>query len=544
MSEQLQEKVNLLIVDDKANNIIALEASLEQDGLNIFTTKSPKNVLQLCIDNDISIALIDVHMPVMDGFELLDLLKKNPLTEHILVILITGYSMDSEYVVKGLNKGAVDYLFKPLDLYITLAKVNSLVTLVNHQREINKKNKELENYQQELFKAIEQTEKSKIVKENFLANMSHEIRTPLNAIIGLTSLLVETTLAEDQQEMIELMEFSSRSLLGIVNDILESAQIDAGKIVIKRSKTSITNLLHTICELTMPMANEKGLKLVCEIGSGVPKMIMADSLRLNQILMNLLSNAIKFTHSGTVNISLKLLEKKDDNVLLEFVVKDSGIGIAKSSIDNIFTRFEQIEDKTWQKFGGTGLGLSIVKRLIELKGGTLKVESTLGVGTSFTFTNIYQEITENKKLNSLKKQLSDLPKFDNILILLAEDNAINQFIAVKMLKEWNVKVDVAFNGLEAFEKLKTNTYNLVLMDTHMPVMDGIQATKKIRTELTGPKKNIPIVSFSASVLEGEISEAKNAGANDFIGKPFEPKILNSKIHKLLDKRVPRIVRAN
>jgi signal transduction histidine kinase len=537
MSEQLQERVNLLIVDDKANNIIALEASLEQDGLNIFTTKSPKNVFQICIDNDISIALIDVHMPDMDGFELLDLLKKNPLTEHILVILITGYSMGSEHVVKGLNKGAVDYLFKPLDLYITIAKVNSLITLVNYQREINRKNKELENYQQELFKAIEQTEKSKIVKENFLANMSHEIRTPLNAIIGLTSLLVETPLTDDQLEMLDLMEFSTKSLLGIVNDILESAQIDAGKIEIKRSKTNIINLIQTVCELTKPMANEKGLKLVCDIGEDVPMMIMADSLRLNQILMNLINNAIKFTHAGTINISLKLLGKKGDEVKLEFAVKDSGVGIPESSIDNIFTRFEQIEDKTWQKFGGTGLGLSIVKRLIELKGGTLKVESTVGIGTTFMFTNTYQEVAENKKLNSLRKPIADLPKFDDISILLAEDNAVNRFIAVKMLKEWNVKVDIAANGLEAFEKLKTNSYNLVLMDTHMPVMSGIEATKKIRAELTGLKKDIPIVTFSASVLEWEIAEAKNAGADDFIGKPFQPENLNNKIHKLINERV-------
>ncbi|HEY8781458.1 MAG TPA: response regulator [Mucilaginibacter sp.] len=528
------ENVNLLLVDDNADNFIALESSLEQDGLSIFTTTFPKKVIQICIDNDISIALIDVHMPEMDGFELLDLLKKNPLTEHILVVLITAYAVGSENVVKGLNIGAVDYLFKPLDPSIAKAKVNALITLVNYQREINKKNRELKNYQEELLKAIEQIEKSKIIKENFLANMSHEIRTPLNAIIGLTSLLVETILTDEQQEMVELMEYSSRSLLGIVNDILESAQIDAGKIVIKRAKTNIINLIQAVCDLNMPMANEKGLKLVFEFGADVPTMIMADSLRLHQILMNLVNNAVKFTHSGIVSVSLKQLEKNDDNVLLEFIVKDSGVGIPESSIDKIFTRFEQIEDKTWQKFGGTGLGLSIVKRLIELKGGRLKVESTIGVGTSFVFTNTYQVVQEGKEFNLLKKQVSNLPKFDNISVLLAEDNAANQFVALKMLEEWNIKVDTAINGLEAFEKLKKDNFNLVLMDIHMPVMDGNEATRKIRNELTGYKKDVPIVSFSASVLEKERNEAKNAGADDFIGKPFEPKILNSKIHELLD----------
>ena len=536
MELQAQENINLLIVDDNADNCMLMEASLEQDGLNIFTTRSPKQALQICIDNDISMALVDIHMPEMDGFELLRLLKKDPLTENIIIILITGYSRNSEEVVKGLNLGAVDYLFKPLDLHITNAKVNSLITLVNYQREINKKNRELESYQGELFKAIKQIEKSKVIKENFLANMSHEIRTPLNAIVGLSSLLLDSSLTEDQEEMVGLMEYSSRSLLGIVNDILESAQIDAGKIKIKRSETNVKKIVQAVSELSTPMATEKGLKLICEIGPEIPEIIMADALRLNQILINLINNAIKFTERGVINISLRQIEKQAGNVLLEFTVKDSGVGIPESSIDKLFTRFEQIEDKTWQKYGGTGLGLSIVKRLVELKGGTLKVESTVGVGTSFIFTNTFKEVLEPENVNSLKQQISALPKFDDVFILLAEDNATNQYIATKMLREWNVKVDIAANGIEAFEKLTKNMYDLLLMDTHMPLMDGNEATRKIRKELTGDKKDIPIVAFSASVLEREKNEAWDAGADDFIEKPFEPMLLNSKIHKLLDDK--------
>lgn len=534
MNLPLTDKINLLIVDDNADNIMALEESLEREELNIFTTTSPRNVIQTCIDKDISIALIDVKMPEMDGFELLDMIKNNPLTEHIMVILITGYSMSSDHVVKGLSKGAVDYLFKPLDLYITIAKVNSLIALVNHQKEIKKKNKELETYQVELYKAIEQKEKSRIVKENFLANMSHEIRTPLNAIIGLTHLLKNSPINKDQQEMIRLMGFSSNALLGIVNDILESAKIDAGKVEIVRTKTNIINLIETICDLTRPMANEKGLNLICDIDAKVPAMVMVDSLRLNQILMNLINNAIKFTPAGSINIKLKLLEKNDKNVLLEFIVKDSGIGIPKSSIDRIFSRFEQVEDKTWQKFGGTGLGLAIVKKLIKLKGGTLNVESDVGIGTTFSFSNYYELADED-----IKKPDDHLPgpeKLDDILILLVDDNAINQFIVVEMLKEWNIKVDVADNGLEAFEKLKKNNYTLILMDTHMPVMNGNDATRKIRKEMGPSKKDIPIISFSASVIEREKAEAKKAGVDDFIEKPFEPNTLISKIRKLTSNK--------
>jgi len=536
MNKNVGDNINILIVDDKADNIFLLESALEGEGLNIFTSTSPKNVLQLCIDNDISIALIDVKMPQIDGFELLDIIKKNPLTAHILVVLITGYSMSSEHVVKGLSKGAVDYLFKPLDLYIVIAKVKSLTTLVTHEREIKKKNKELESYQEELFKAIEQTEKSKIIKENFLANMSHEIRTPLNAIIGLTHLLNDTQLNKDQQEMVKLMEISSQSLFGIVNDILESAKMDAGKVEIVRTKTNVVDLLHNICDLITPMAHEKGLQLTCEVDPNVPSLLMVDSLRLNQILMNLVNNAIKFTDSGSVHVDLTLLEKKDENVLLEFIVKDTGIGIPKSSIDKIFTRFEQVEDKTWQKFGGTGLGLSIVKRLAELKGGTLKVDSEVGVGSTFSFTNWYAIADKAKKSHDVQKHLADLPKFDNNLVLLAEDNVASQFLIVKMLKEWNINVDVAVNGWEAFQKLKRNNYNMILMDIHMPVMNGNEATRKIREEMSDSRKDIPILSFSASVIAREKEEARNAGADDFIEKPFEPKTLHYKIRKMMNNR--------
>ncbi|TSJ36468.1 response regulator [Mucilaginibacter corticis] len=521
------EVINILIVDDNADNLHALELSLERDNVVIFSTTSPGNVLKICAENDISIALIDVKMPDIDGFQVLEMIKSDPLTAHIMVILITGYSMSSEHVVKGLSNGAVDYLFKPLDLYITIAKVNSLITLVNYQKEIKKKNEELEVYQHELFKAIRKTEKSKIIKENFLANMSHEIRTPLNAIIGLTHLLKDTENYEEQQEMIRLMEHSSQALLGIVNDILESAKIDAGKVEIVRTETDMVNLVETICDLTRPMAKEKGLDLVCEIGDNVPAMMMADSLRINQILINIINNAIKFTLRGSVTVNLKLIEKNEDKALLQFTVKDSGIGISKSSIDKIFTRFEQVEDKTWQKFGGTGLGLSIVKRLIKLKGGTLHVESEIGVGTTFTFENWFH-LAEHAQVEGAQQQA--VPgKMDNLNILLADDDESNQYIIVEMLKEWNITVAIAENGWEAIEKLKENNFDLILMDTHMPVMNGYETTRWIRKEMPDPKKNIPILAFSASVIEKEKRAATEAGANDFIEKPFEINYLVNKI---------------
>jgi len=526
-----QNPVNILLVDDNVSNLIILKEVLDRPDANIITCNIPADVIDLCIKEDISIALIDVKMPGLSGFELLNLIKQNPLTENVVVILMTGYSMSSEEVFLGLSSGAVDYLFKPLDMHITNAKITSLLTLVNYQREVEKKNKELEFYQKDLFQAVEEAKKGKEIKENFLANMSHEIRTPLNAIVGITNLLKTSELDDQQKEMIRLMDFSSHALLGIVNDVLESFQIDAGKINLDLTDIDVTALFISVTDTMRPLAVEKGLLLHHDIIGEVPAWVKADALRLNQILMNLINNAIKFTVAGQVVVTLKVGEVNDGRTALEFTVKDSGLGIPESAIKEIFERFEQVQDKSWQKFGGTGLGLSIVKRLAELMGGSIKVNSVLGEGTSFIFTALFEHANELFIKPALQdsppaEELSDLK---HVRVLLVEDNVINQFVAIRILQRWNVKVDCALNGLEAFHKVAAQEYDLVLMDTHMPVMNGIESTRKIRTELPEGKNNIPIISFSASVIEHEQQEARNAGVNDFLEKPFHPQILHQKI---------------
>jgi len=343
MQETQHEDICLLIVDDSVHNTEVLNDALEQDGLKIFTTTNPTEVMDLCVRENISIALIDVKMPVLDGFQLLNLIKSNSETKHILVVLVTGYLMQSEDVVKGLNGGAVDYLFKPLDLYITLAKIKSLMTLVLNEREIKNQNIKLKEYQEELFEAIAEKEKSKVFKENFLANMSHEIRTPLNGVVGLSGLLRAASSKEEQLEIIDLLEYSAKSLLGIVNDILESAQLDAGKIAIKREKTDLPGLIHNVCEITSPMAKDKGLQFTCKVEPDVPTYILADPLRLNQILINLINNAIKFTNAGSVCMNVKALNAASDHVVLQFEVSDTGIGIPESEIGKVFNRFEQVD---------------------------------------------------------------------------------------------------------------------------------------------------------------------------------------------------------
>lgn len=525
-------KVNLLIVDDKPENIIALEAILDQQDINIISTTSPNEALKICWEKDIALALVDVQMPGMNGFELVEILKSNVKTQDIMVIFVTAISLEVKYALKGLNAGAIDYLYKPLDPYITSAKVDSFIQLFRNQREIKNKNQQLEEFQKELIKAKNEAELSKKAKENFMANMSHEIRTPINGIIGLINLLKKSELNTAQREMISLLEVSSESLLGVINDILDISKIEAGKFRINYTKTNIRLILTQAANLLNVKAKEKKLALKLEIADDLPEMIIADSLRLNQIFMNLLSNAIKFTQNGEVKLKAEVLDKKTNTVQIRFSVIDSGIGISSADQAKIFDKFEQIEDHTITQHGGTGLGLSIVKKLVELKNGTLELTSKEGKGSTFSFTKWYDFIADDKakpktiQPNETEKVLSSLK---GLKVLVAEDNLINKFVLIKVLDGWEVNSDVVDNGLEALEILKTNNYDVILMDTYMPGMNGLEVTKKIRSGYITGKENIPIITFTAGVLETDKETSVKAGANDILSKPFNPAILHQKI---------------
>ncbi len=388
------------------------------------------------------------------------------------------------------------------------------------------------NYQDQLQKSKENAEQGKKVKETFLANMSHELRTPVNGVIGLTNLLRQTSLNEQQTSMVDLLQVSSQSLLDLINDILDIAKMEAGKFSIVRSAHNLHDLMRSLYGLLKFKADENNIEFLLEISPDVPATIVVDSLRLNQVLMNLLSNAIKFTARGFVKLEVSVLEKTENQAQLKFTVEDSGIGIPEDRLTAVFDSFEQAEQGTALKYGGTGLGLAIVKKLVELKGGKLEVASQTGKGSTFSFINWYDIAGKPKEKQAFKTERA-LEPFENIRLLVAEDNLVNQFMLSKMLKDWDIEVEMVDNGYKVIEKLQLSHYDLILMDTHMPELNGYEAAKTIRADFSEPKRSIPIISLSAASFDYEQEEALMSGMNEVLSKPFQPRELHRKIKRLL-----------
>jgi len=381
----------------------------------------------------------------------------------------------------------------------------------------------------------EKAQASERAKHQFLANMSHEIRTPMNAIKGMTDILIRRNPKDDQREYLNSIKQSSDSLLIIVNDILDISKIEAGKIELVHEPFSLIDLVDHVHTLMQFKAEEKGLELRKDIPAD-QIYVKGDATRLRQILINLIGNAIKFTENGLVTTTLKY-KKNEDILNLHFTVSDTGIGIDKDHLEKIFNSFEQAYSDTSRKFGGTGLGLSISRKLVELQNGKIWVESEKGKGSEFHFTIPYEtaEITEQ----DTKAESPDNPvaaQLKGIRILLVEDNQYNIIVAQEELEDAieDARVEVAVNGAIAVEKLKSQAFDVILMDVQMPVMNGYEATKAIRV-LDNEKARIPIIAMTANVLKEEVDLCFQAGMDDYIWKPFDTNELIQKIYSLKSK---------
>lgn len=381
-----------------------------------------------------------------------------------------------------------------------------------------------------LNKAKKEAEQGLVAKSDFLSNMSHEIRTPLNSVIGLSHILLENKPREDQKEQLNVLLFSANNLLTIVNDILDYSKIEAGKINFEYIDMDLVKVFQDILSGMKTIADEKGIELILEKDPAFNTRIISDPTRISQVVANLLQNAIKFTRKGHVKLVIRQVKMSKQHVTLTIRIEDTGIGIAAEKQKLIFDRFTQADTSTSRSFGGTGLGLSICKKILELQGSQLQLESEPGTGSTFFFTQTFPvsqafNFSQDDPVIQIEKgrPLSGIP------ILMAEDNELNVLVAKTFLEKWGANIDVAVNGEEAVKKLDPAKHKLVLMDMHMPVMDGYEAISAIRAKGI----EIPIVALTAS-LPSEVEEkAKDLSINGIVTKPFEPEEFLKLLIKIL-----------
>jgi PAS domain S-box-containing protein len=385
----------------------------------------------------------------------------------------------------------------------------------------------------DLIEAKEEALSSAKAKQQFLANMSHEIRTPMNGIIGLTSMLNQTPLNLKQKEYAGAIQQSSKFLLAIINDILDFSKIEAGKVVIENEPFNLKELMENVFQLYQNKANEKGLRFILNVDAEIPLYVSGDSLRLNQILLNLISNAIKFTDLGKVEMEANLADKKGELTLITFHVRDTGAGISEDKVKSIFESFHQIENHFNKRHQGTGLGLSIVKRLVELQNSQVYVDTVPGKGSDFYFTLRYETVDTKRYLNENRIEQLVLHPLNNCRILVAEDNKVNQLLTKDLIESWGAEVDIADNGELALVKLKHQSYDMMLMDLHMPELNGFETTEIIRKYFPEKLNQIPIIAITANVLQSDRQKCLAIGMNDYITKPFQAAELNQMLWKYL-----------
>lgn len=658
IAQKESKKVRILLVDDKPENLFALEKMLQDENREFLKATSGNVALKLALNNEVALIMLDVQMPEMDGFDVAKMLRSNPKTSQIPVLFVTAINKDDKYVLKGYELGAIDYLFKPLNIAITKAKVDTFIKLHQQQKLLVEKNKELENLtslvdnslnitcvfnkkdfiikevnttfksllgyelinligrslldlfiienkehgeklirqeiekkqdvgvfenkvrckdgtdrwimwkiitkgdlcfangsdittrkqtenklgenlsylvkiNKELSIAKKMAEDSVKIKQDFMANMSHEIRTPMNAIIGFTRMMMDTPLNDEQKRFLRSIKISGENLIVIINDILDFSKIEAGKLNIDNFDFNLKDLFTDVKHIEENSANKKNLFLEFNIDSNVPQYINGDSVRINQILLNLITNAIKFTHEGGITVHVSC-ETESDKSFLIVSCKDTGIGISKEKQEFIFESFTQEKGDTTRKYGGTGLGLTIVKKLVNLMKGEIKLNSEVGEGSEF-IVKLPVKVVEEKdfkdeEIDSLFEDVDLTGK----RVLLAEDNEMNQILAKRVLQNFGVEAELAENGLEVLDLLSKKDFDIILMDIMMPEMDGLEATKKIRTDFTGKKRKIPILAMTAFVFTGgDDKKIMEAGMDDFILKPFNPDNLFKKMAKLI-----------
>jgi signal transduction histidine kinase len=390
---------------------------------------------------------------------------------------------------------------------------------------------EIKMTQFELMKAKQKAETASKAKSRFLSNMSHELRTPLNGIIGASNLLMQEQYLPEQVSHLEILKYSSEHMMVLINEILDFNKIESGRFELENVPVNMRSFLKKLETQFSAQAHAKGLLFLVDVDENLEAEFLTDETRLNQVLGNLLSNAIKFTHKGGITLGARKISSTSKKSTIQFMVQDTGIGIPAHKQQEVFDSFTQADTDTTRKYGGTGLGLAISKKLVGLFSGDLQLQSEEGKGSTFYFT-IELEINENAKMYINDEKVKQLPVFNQLRVLIAEDNFVNMRVARKFLTKWGIEVHEAVNGLEAVEKFRRGSFDLVLIDLEMPEMDGITALAEMRKV----EPTIPAIAFTAAVYEDMRVDLMKKGFMEVVPKPFRPEDLHNKIQKLILNR--------
>lgn len=516
------EVYNVLIVDDSQASLDMIKNILDDTDLKIATAASGEAALKKARANPFDLILLDILMPDIDGFDVNRKLKESKKTKDIPVIFITAKD-DEASTIRGFEEGAMDYVTKPFKDAELKARIR------NHLQ--------LKRYKEHLVTAKEQAEQSSKVKSEFLANMSHEIRTPISGILGVVDLLKSSSLDDAQKNYVNIIESSTDLLLTIINDILDLSKIEAGKMTLEEIPFDIRKSLRDVSALFDTKVREKDLYLTLNVDEKVPEVLLGDPVRIKQIFMNLISNAIKFTEKGGITINVSVKEERKESIQLFAEVVDTGIGIDKESREKLFQAFSQADVSTTRKHGGTGLGLAISRNLTIMMNGYIGVDSKPGNGSNFYFT---LSLNKGRPEQLQKKRKGDEErKFEDgeFRILLVEDNAINQKVSTMLLKQLKQNVELAENGRVAVDKMSENPYDIVFMDIHMPLMDGYEATQKIRSmERERNREPSIIVAVTANAVQEDKEKCFEVGMDDYVTKPFKKENLVGIFNQIKENR--------
>ncbi len=469
--------------------------------------------------------------------EVLPELKEGPVPLLLEKVLTTGIPFQGYEFLTQLNrKGKMEevyfnFVYQP---YLEADETISGVTIIAYEVTSHViLNHELIQEKRIAEQKTQIAEEAVKAKQQFLSNMSHEIRTPMNAIIGFTNVLLKSRLDKPQKEYINAIKVSGDALVVLINDILDLAKVDAGKMTFEKTPFNLSDSISTIIHLFETKIKEKNLRYIQEYDDTIPPVLLGDPMRLRQIIINLVSNAVKFTATGTITMRVRLLEEDTESTNIEFSLSDTGIGIPVDKQGQIFKNFEQANNETSSTYGGTGLGLAIVKQLVELQGGTIQVSSELGKGSTFSFVLQFGKVTATTLTEtSLGMEITPRPApvKGKVKVLVAEDMALNQLLIKIIIADFGFDIEVADNGKIAIEKLQKNSYDIILMDLQMPEMNGFEATAYIRKTL---KLKTPIIALTADVTTMDVEKCIAVGMNDYISKPIDEQLLYSKIIQYL-----------